>query len=173
MPYSYPLFKDVVRKHITDSFHKNIKILDVGAGSGVWSDLLYEDFRNMDALEIFQPYIEQFNLKDKYRNVFCADILKFDFSKYDYLIMGDVVEHIDVKDAYVLLSKINMSFKYCMVAVPYLYEQGIMYDNEYEIHKQPDLTHEIFLRRYPMMRTFCKDDKYGYYINYNPNGLNG
>jgi hypothetical protein len=39
-------------------------------------------------------------------------------------------------------------------------------DNVHETHLQPDLTPEIFLERYPMMKLLVGDDKYGYYINY-------
>ena len=51
-----------------------------------------------------------------------------------------------------------------IVAVPYQYKQGIVDDNEYEIHKQDDLTNEIFLERYPFMRLLIGNDIYGYYI---------
>jgi hypothetical protein len=43
-------------------------------------------------------------------------------------------------------------------------EQDICEDNVYEIHKQPDLTPEIVLERYPMLKLLYKNSKYGYYV---------
>ncbi len=168
MPYSYPFFKNEVKNHICNEFSKDTKILDVGAGSGVWSDLLFSTYKNLDALEIFEPYIHEFKLRDRYRNVFTGDILKFDFSFYDLLIMGDVLEHLHYMDAYILLQKIDSLQKSCVVAVPYLYAQGAEHGNVHETHLQPDLTPELFLKRYPMMTLLYGDSKYGYYVNYKP-----
>jgi hypothetical protein len=80
--------------------------------------------------------------------------------------MGDVIEHLSVDDAKKILDSISASNKKCMVAVPYLFEQGEEYGNVHETHLQPDLTHEIFLSRYPQMNLLYKDENYGYYINY-------
>jgi hypothetical protein len=44
----------------------------------------------IDAVEIREPYIEEFNLEDKYDNVFNMDILDFeeeDFGGYDLIIL--------------------------------------------------------------------------------------
>ena len=51
-----------------------------------------------------------------------------------------------------------------IVAIPYEMEQGIAEDNVYEIHKQPDLTPENVLERYPMLKLLYKNSKYGYYV---------
>jgi hypothetical protein len=171
MPFSYPMFKSQVAKHIIESFNPAMNILDVGAGSGVWSDLLYGHFKNIDALEIHEPYINDFNLRGKYRKVLMGDIRNFVYNSYDYLIMGDILEHLPVQDAKNLLEEIKWKYKYCMVAIPYMYPQGTEYGNVHETHHQPDLTHEIFLERYPSMKTLVKDDKYGYYVNYNAKPL--
>ena len=167
MPYSYPYFKNEFKQHLIESdFSSKTNILDVGAGSGGYSHLLKNDFPFIDALEIYPPYIDMFKLQEHYREVFIGDILTFDFSKYDYLIMGDIVEHLYIEDAQVLISTINRKGKYCMIAVPYLFEQGEEYGNKHEIHHQSDLTHEIFMCRYPTMNLLWNDNKYGYYINY-------
>ena len=166
MPYSYPLYKFDVKKHIIENFHQDTEILDVGAGSGVWSDLLYSTYKNLDALEIHKPYISQFDLEWRYRNVFNNNILNYDISRYQLLILGDIIEHLTFFDASLLLNKIHNQGKKCIVAVPYLYPQGIIDGNVYEVHLQPDLTHELFLERYPIMKKLINDNKYGYYINY-------
>lgn len=165
MPYSYDYFKIEVANHITKKIPQNSKILDVGAGSGKYGGLLRYNF-HIEALEIYEPYIEQFNLKDIYQNVHIGNILDFNIEKYDYIIMGDILEHLKVKDAHDLLIKIHFGGKKCLVAIPYKMEQGEVNGNVYETHLQPDLTHEIFLFRYPMMKELYRNNEYGYYINY-------
>ena len=167
MPYSYSLFKNEFKQHLIDSeFSRKINILDVGAGSGAYAHLLKNDFPLIDAIEIYPNYIEMFNLNEYYRNVFIGNIMTFDFSEYDYLIMGDIIEHLKIEDAQKLLFDINKKEKCCMISVPYLFEQGEEYGNKYEIHHQSDLTDEIFLERYPSMKLLWNDNNYGYYINY-------
>ena len=111
-------------------------------------------------------YVEQFNLRGIYKNIIIGDILDTNFDEYDYLIMGDVLEHMTFVQAKNLLDKITAKDKLCLVAVPYMYEQGTCYDNVYETHHQPDLTKELFLERYPQMQYLCGDDHYGYFVNY-------
>jgi hypothetical protein len=166
MPYSYSLFKDEVKKHFIKNVQKSVKILDVGAGSGTYALLLGDEYPNIDAIEIFPNYIHMFNLSDIYKNVIIGDILDFDFDEYEYLIMGDVLEHFTFVQAKNLLDKITAKDKICLVAVPYMFKQGTEFDNVHETHHQPDLTKEIFLERYPQMKFLCGDDNYGYFVNY-------
>lgn len=166
MPYSYSYFKEEVKEHLISNFDSDIKILDVGAGSGSYGLLLNSYFKNIDALEIFSDYIHQFNLNDIYENVYESDILDFDISKYDYLILGDIIEHLEFTDANLLLRYITNSNKKCIVAIPYLMQQGEVNGNVYEVHKQDDLTNDIFIERYPYMRLLYCNNEYGYYINY-------
>lgn len=169
MPYSYPLFKAEVAKHIKEVLNPHHIILDVGAGSGIYADLLGDKFPYIDAIEIFHPYVDMFKLKEKYRFVMVADITEAPahlWRAYDYIILGDVVEHMDFKTAFKLLNDFDRYGKRILVAVPYLYEQGAEFNNQHETHLQPDLTNKIFIQRYPFMHLLYGDDKYGYYINY-------
>ena len=166
MPYSYSLFKDEVKKHFIKNVQKSVRILDVGAGSGTYALLLGDEYPNIDAIEIFPNYIDMFNLQDIYKNVIIGDILETDFDEYEYLIMGDVLEHLTFLQAKNLLDKITAKDKICLIAVPYMFEQGTEFDNVHETHHQPDLTKEIFLERYPQMKFLCGDDNYGYFVNY-------
>ena len=165
MPYSSTAFKEDVKHHFIESVSINNKILDVGPGSGTYGKMLNQ-FYHIDGLEIHEPYIEQFKLRDIYKHIYIGNILAFDFSNHDYILMGDILEHIPKYEAINLVSKINSAGKKCLIAVPYLYEQGEYNGNVHEIHHQPDLTNEIFLERYPCMHLLFKDDGYGYYINY-------
>jgi hypothetical protein len=165
MPYSSEAFKDEIKRHIFSKNNVGTKMLDVGVGAGRYGRML-GDFFYIDAVEIYAPYIERFNLHELYKNVYNVNILAFDVSPYDYIIMGDILEHIPKYEAMNLVAKINSAGKKLLVAVPYMYEQGESEGNVHEIHHQADLTHEIFLERYPCMKLLYKDDGYGYYINY-------
>ncbi len=167
MPYSYDYFKIDVCKHIIKTLpQQSSKILDVGAGSGKYGRMLRFNFNQIDAVEIYEKYIEEFDLKVVYDNIYVDNIVSFDITNYDYIILGDVVEHLSIENAHNLLSKIHLSDKKCLVAIPYTMEQGEVNGNIYETHLQSDLTHEIFLFRYPMMKELIRNKDYGYYINY-------
>jgi len=166
MPYSYGKFKNEIRDRIIDKFNPQTEILDVGAGSGVYSDLLWSTFRKIDALEIFPNYIQMFELEKRYRSVIQADINHFNFDGYELLIMGDILEHLTVEDAQKILSKIKSNNQGVMIAVPYLYEQGEEFGNIHETHLQPDLAPEVMLERYPELTLLYGDENYGYYGNH-------
>ena len=164
MSTSYSVFKQEVKNWIYNNFNKRSRILDVGSGCGTYWYLLHEKFKNIDSIEVFKPNIEKFNLKNKYQNVYNCDIKDFQYEYYDLIIFGDVLEHLTVKEAQ---NSLDYAYDRCynlIVAVPYMYEQGICEDNIYEIHKQPDLTPENVLERYPNLKLLYGNEKYGYYI---------
>lgn len=166
MPYSSGVCKEDVRQHFINKVSTDLKILDVGPGCGTYSMLLRDLGYKMDCLEIFEPYIFEFELENKYDIVNKGDIRSFDFTKYDYIIMGDVFEHISFEDGKKILDKINMHTIKCMIAVPFDSEQGESFGNVHEIHLQPDLTFENVPKRYPSLRYLFGDWGYGYYVNY-------
>lgn len=62
MPYSYGKYKQEIKDWICSNFDENARILDVGAGSGTYWNLLNDKFKHIDCVEVFVPYIEQFEL---------------------------------------------------------------------------------------------------------------
>jgi len=166
MPYSYSLYKKEFKDHLVNRFANDIQILDVGCGSGGYFELLNLYYPNIDGIEIYPNYVQMFNLDTKYRRLIIGDILQQDLSEWEYFIMGDVIEHMTYEEALQLIEKIHKTGKFMMVAVPYLFQQDEEYGNIHEIHKQPDLTKEIFLQRYSCMKFLFGDNNYGYFINY-------
>ena len=118
----------------------------------------------MDAVEVFKPNIDNYQLKQKYHKVYNIDIKDFEYGNYDIIIFGDIIEHLEVKEAQEVLKYAFSKCKEMIVAVPYQLEQGIEEDNIYEIHKQPDLTPKIMEERYPYLKLLYKNDLYGYYV---------
>jgi hypothetical protein len=168
MPYSYIHFKQDVLFHFLANTPSSTKILDVGPGSGTYGRLLRRHYNTIDAIEIWEPYINEFNLRALYNNVYVGSITSFDFTDYDYIILGDVLEHIDAYTSQCLIRSICDQRKKCMIAVPYLYEQGSYHGNPYEEHLQADLTKEKVITRYPQLRFLFGDSQYGHFINYSP-----
>ena len=162
MPYSYPDFKEDIKKYIYNKYDKNIKILDVGPGLGTYSILL-SDYKNIDAVEIYEPYVEKYNLKDKYNNVFISNIIDFDFDFYDIIIMGDLIEHLSVKDSQKLLEKIYDKCNEIIVCVPFLLKQFGL-ENKHEDHIQDDLTPTIMEKRYKNLKPMWENNRIGVYF---------
>lgn len=164
MPYSYPHFKYEVKVHLEGTIKPGQKVLDVGPGSGTYARLC--DTIPMDAVEIHAPYLKEFSLGIFYQKVYLGDIRTFDVTNYDYIILGDVLEHMTFPEARAVLDRI--ADKRFLVAVPYLYPQGATGGNIYQTHHQEDLTPEIVAERYPELRLLIGNSDYGYYVNYDP-----
>lgn len=166
MATSYKYYKKNVKKYLEDRFPEDATILDVGAGCGTYYNLLHDYFteQSFDAVEVFEPNIEKYELKNKYKNVYDVDIKRFWYDFYNIIIFGDIIEHLTVNEAQKVLKYAYDRCDEMIVAVPYEMEQGIAEDNVYEIHKQPDLTPENMLERYPMLKLLYKNSKYGYYV---------
>ena len=163
MPYSFTYFKEEVKEWFVQNVPTSKRILDVGPGIGTYSDLLRSSGYRIDAVEIYEPYIEKYNLRDKYDNVFVGSIVTFDINDYDFIILGDVLEHIPANYAKELIRDIVAAKKECLVAIPYEMEQGEHEGNIHETHYQPDLTHEVMAERYPDLSSIYRNEYYGYY----------
>ena len=129
-------------------------ILDVGAGFGKYRILLPE-YPNMDAAEVWEPYIEQEQLRDRYRHVYHADICDLAISPqwhpYDLVILGDVLEHIDRERATPLVTHLTATCREVFAIVPYCYPQGSEHGNPWQRHLQEDLTPDLMTTAYPTL----------------------
>ena len=165
MPNSYNFYKEEVKEWFIKNIPTSKRILDVGPGVGTYSMLLRDAGYRMDALEIWTPYVDDFDLRNKYDNVYIGNIINFSIKDYDFIILGDVLEHIETNDAQHLIQSIYDSGKECLVAIPYTMEQdGEEYGNIYETHLQTDLTHELMQERYPHLDVIFMNQHYGYYV---------
>ena len=144
---SCDLGKEWVCGWIRENFPQNAKILDVGACDGKWRKLLPE--YTMDAVEAFLPNCER--ISTLYRVTFNADVSELKYDDYDLIIFGDVIEHMSVEAAQKTLIYADTHCRDMIVAVPYLFKQGPLYGNPWEVHKQDDLTAENFAERYPKL----------------------
>lgn len=161
---SYPDYKKDVIEYLKSRFNPSAKVLDVGAGSGIYYDLLNHYFNHIDAVEVYKPLIDEFELDKKYHKIFNCDFIDFDFSFYDIIIMGDVLEHIPTPIAIDLIRKVCKKCTELLVMVPYLLAQPEEGDNKYAKHEQDDLTPEIMSERYPDLKLLFGNNRMGVYV---------
>lgn len=144
------------------------KILDVGAGSGTYGRLLGRHIHTVDAVEIWQPYVEQFKLNEIYDHIIHADVRHvspLQFEHYDLVIFGDVLEHMSREESLKVWRNASTA-KFGMISVPIVhYPQGAEFGNPYEEHIQEHLTADelrkdygpfIFEREYEVTGTFIR-----------------
>jgi len=141
-----------------------LSVIDIGAGAGKTSKLIQNHVCVLDAIEAHAPYVKQFGLQAKYTEVHVCDVRTFErLTKYDLAVMGDVMEHLSVVDAQILLKKLKWVRCIAYVQVPFLYEQGAVDGVESERHLQPDLTQAVMTVRYPTLQLIHADDRLGCY----------
>lgn len=174
MPVSYKSGKKEARLWIESQISSpDFVVLDLGCGLGTYGKLITVPCikYGVDAVD----YSKEGEWDKNYKQVFVTNILETDSyflkipeGKVDLAILGDVLEHLFVSDAQALLAMLMQNCNSILIAVPYMYPQGSR--NPYEVHRQPDLTPENFLTRYPgftLLHRIDKKDgspKYGYYI---------
>lgn len=116
-----------------------MRVLDVGAGAGIYADLLSRRSEYIDAVEIFDPYVQQFGLRQKYRNVYVRDFSGFEPpSAYDVVLLGDVLEHFAPDDALEVWDRarrIAGDGGIVLLSTPVIeWPQGAEYGNVHETH---------------------------------------
>ena len=149
MPFSVGVGKADFLKEFNKEYKTGMKVIDVGAGAGTYRDLCGVP---MDAVEIHKPYIDKYNLTAKYSHVYNQDAKEVDYTQYDIAILGDVLEHMSVEDAQVIITKLCESVDHVFIVVPYMWPQGIYDNNEHEIHLQDDLNDKTMTERYPQLK---------------------
>jgi hypothetical protein len=129
----------------------DFKILDVGSGFGKWGFLIRDTFevmmgQNFDkkdwkieltGVESFSKCITpiQEGIYDKIINKDIFEIVD-KLPKYDVIIMGDIIEHFDKKEAHELLDKLFKHSENIIISTPLGFmPQGEWGGNVKEIHK--------------------------------------
>lgn len=164
MPFSTQVFKRETIDFIKNKFNRTSTILDIGAGAGIYYDHLKDHFYKIDAVEVFEPYVEKYRLKEKYTNVFVQNVLDFDFTYYDLIILGDVLEHISEEYGVKLINRLYDKCNDLIIAIPYNSEQDTHFNNDFEKHLQTELTVNSFLEKYKGFKILASRYDYGVFI---------
>lgn len=127
------------------------KVLDMGAGRGTYADLLCDLVETIDGVEIWQPYIDEFDLTNKYDHLYNEDIRNFEpkVDDYDLVIFGDVLEHMTQQESLLVWTNAMDYSKAGLISVPIIhYPQGAEYGNPHEVHVQEHLTPDHVMETY-------------------------
>ena len=172
---------DYIVKLALEKRQNMFTVLDVGACDGKWADMLRAAFEReflsdahegedipllrIDGVEKFKPNAARCIYK--YNSFYIGGIEDYWYPAdyYDVIIFGDVIEHMEVLQAQLCLERARNSASEVIVGVPYLYRQGAIYGNPYEVHVQHDLTHELFMERYPGFKSLVRPmPNYEYFV---------
>ena len=150
MGFSDPTNKPWTQEKIIEL--KPTTVLDVGAGQGVYLDLIRQGLGAgviVNAVEVWQPYIDQFNLENRYDKLFAMDVRQMTNFKYDLIILGDVLEHMSEESAVELWDNISKQAKCAIISIPIIhYHQDAINGNPYEIHIEEDWNTERVLNTF-------------------------
>lgn len=153
----------IVRDYIRKQHSPNERILDIGAGWGKYKLLLPE--YEMDAVEVWQPYIAENNLTAMYAEVSACDIGGwFPSHRYGVAIFGDSFEHLNPETARIVLDRLRPFVREFVVAIPYEMKQGESDGNPHEKHLQDDLTPSLMRERYPELECIAEQGNRAVYV---------
>jgi hypothetical protein len=153
-----------VKDYVLTNYGPSTSVLDVGAGRGKYRMLL-PTYASVDACEVWEPTVDREGLRDLYRDVFVCDVVElvqlpsWDESRYDLVIMGDVLEHMTVDDARLVLRRTLEAGADVIVVVPYSYPQDEEDGNEYQRHLQDQLTPELMSSTYPTLELIALETR--------------
>lgn len=134
MPVSSENGKSYIKELISNLQPK--RILDIGCGCGTYARL-FPDIECV-GVEIWEPYVDQFGLRNLYKTLIVADARSVDYSTlghFDVAIAGDVLEHMTAVEAKILLNKLREVADNVIVSIPLGHHpQGEVDGNVYEAH---------------------------------------
>lgn len=127
-------------------------VLDVGPGEGTYGTRIKKVLPNaqVDAVEVWEPYVTKYKLNDIYYFVEVKDIRDHNNFNYDVVIFGDILEHMSEEDAKKVWAKAKAQAKYAIISVPIIhFPQGEHAGNPYEVHVEEDWNTERVLKAFP------------------------
>lgn len=114
------------------------QVVDVGAGAGLNLDFIkpFIPRSHWTAVEIWEPYVAEFGLEEKYDKVVVADAREHSaLPPADLFILGDVLEHMKPDEAIELWQACRRIGSWVVASVPIVHwPQGAEHGNPYEEH---------------------------------------
>lgn len=149
---------DLIRPHT---------VLDIGAGAGKYGRLTKEVDSSIytTGVEIWAPYVKQFDLESIYDQVHICDARIYPNFKYDMVFMGDVLEHMTKEEALTLWTKASKEAGVAVLSVPIIHFPQHEYEgNPYEIHVKEDWSHDEVMATFPGITAYRTFDVTGIYM---------
>lgn len=148
-------------------------ILDLGCGAGRYPKIFKKKNKVLThatwiGVEIWEPYIEKYNLKDLYDRIINLDIRQFDFSSVPYpnlVILGDVLEHMTKEESIALVNNALDNSDRVLISIPVCHSpQGESEGNPYEHHIKPDWSDTEVKDTFPNILDSWNDGIIGVYL---------
>jgi 2-polyprenyl-3-methyl-5-hydroxy-6-metoxy-1,4-benzoquinol methylase len=156
------------------------KVLDVGAGKGTYKRLcdgfrVYKDIpaigpilknATWDAVEIWEPYIKEYELENLYDSVVNEDIreIQKELPDYDLAFVGDILEHMTKDEACRLIKTLTKKCKVVIISIPLGHHpQEAHNGNPHEEHVKDNWSHEEVIGSFMNIKKFCVDNSIGVY----------
>lgn len=151
MPHSDSANKGWVLEKIKELNPKSI--LDVGTGSGVLEEIVRENFGHsivLDGIEAWEPYIAEYNLTERYDNLYNVDARTWKNWDYDLVMFGDVLEHMVESESSELWNIVSKQARNAIITIPIIhYPQGASFGNPFEVHHEENWDTERILNVFP------------------------
>ena len=164
MPISSPEGKDWTLSKIRELAPGSL--LDVGAGAGTYARLLAGDRPGrLVALEVFEPYVERYGLRELYDEVVLGDARTTELPAADVVVLGDVAEHMTVAEAQDLWRRAGAAARQAVyLSIPIVhYPQGALEHNDHEVHVVDDWDHDKVLAAFDGITDSFRGDVVGVY----------
>jgi len=172
MPKSSKEGKDIIRNWLLDFNDTVSRVVDLGPGRGTYHKYYARKARILThahwiGIEVWEPYLEEFGLKDIYNEVYVEDVRLFDFSKIgdvDLVFAGDILEHMTKEEAIHVVSEVLKYSKKIIISIPIIHFPQHSDVNPYEIHVKDDWSHQEVLDTFPHIKRHHKGEAIGVYL---------
>jgi predicted TPR repeat methyltransferase len=174
MPSSNKEGKKVIKEWIEEISSEVNTIIDLGAGNGNYHRLFYSKnnailrHAKWIGIEVWEPYIELYNLKNIYDHIEQEDIRLVDYQKFgniDLVFAGDVLEHMTKEEAVNLIAKLLTSVKRIIISIPIVhYPQDEVGGNPFERHVKDDWSHQEMMDTFPQIKKYWQGKVIGVYL---------
>ena len=106
-------------------------------------------------MEVWEPYIKEFDLESKYDKIINQDVRKIDYDSigpFDVAIAGDVLEHMTKEDAMQVVNNVLNVSTYLFISIPIIhYPQEEIHGNPYEAHVKDDWSDTEMCKTFPQI----------------------
>lgn len=129
--------KHVIRDWLIKNRREFKRVLDIGAGVGTYALMGRFPEQHWTAIEVFEPYVDMFNLRGKYDDVFVDDIRESNLlDDYNLIIAADMLEHMHKEEAKAVIGNLLRHTEQLLISVPVVHndQEPGPEGNEYERH---------------------------------------
>ena len=167
MPQSSAEGKDWISERVhAAGAQQPVEVLDIGPGVGTYAKLLAgPQVARLTGIEIFEPYVHTYRLREYYDEVIVGDARTTEFPDTDVVILGDVAEHMTEPDALGLWDKAAKAARVAVyLSIPIVhYPQGHIEGNCHEVHVVDDWNHDRVLAAFTGIGAWWTGTEVGVY----------